>query len=183
MEKLTYFLKNIFEILENYLLGLSQREYRLILLLSFIFGIFIVYISVYDNLETQKYILKENLNSLQEKYKQNKEEIAEYNQDFDHDEFNAQDIFSVLNKDYQEVLSDIEKKLNHTQVKNLQIQTNKYKDKNFAFYELKLNYISSFSSLMEFLNQLDDNVKVRKLDITKNENDLKISIILIFVLI
>ncbi|MBX2079435.1 hypothetical protein I9T54_07840, partial [Campylobacter peloridis] len=127
--------------------------------------------------------LKENLNSLQEKYKQNKEEIAEYNQDFDYDEFTTQDIFSVLNKDYQEVLSDIEKKLNHTQVKNLQIQTNKYKDKNFTFYELKLNYISSFSSLMEFLNQLDDNVKVRKLDITKNENDLKISIILIFVLI
>ncbi|WP_139451812.1 hypothetical protein [Campylobacter armoricus] len=183
MKKLIYICKKIFDFLENILIRLSSREYKLALILSFIFGFFVVYFSMFRLFENKDMLLNDKLNSLQLKIQQNKNDIIFAQQDINASLKINDNKFKQLKQDYQTILNLIEKKLLLIKAKSVQIQTQHYKDKYFTYYELNLNFISDFNSLLSFLQELDLSIKVKKIELEKYENKLKITLNLIFPLV
>lgn len=179
MEKSLLFLKNLYKNLENIFAKLSEREFVLALMVAFVFGFFMIYMSVFDYFEKQMRLSKDELYILQVKYKQKQEMISDLKKD-ENISYNEPSFLS-LDKDYQSILKDIEKNL--TKVRSLQIQSYKSQDEYFAYYELKLSFISDFYFLMQFLQELDPYIKVKNLELTKYENKLKITLNLIFTLV
>ncbi|EGK8084274.1 hypothetical protein IO401_000504 [Campylobacter lari] len=179
MEKLLLFLKNLYKNLENIFARLSGREFALALIVAFVFGFFMVYMSVFDNFEKQMKLSKDELYVLQTKYEQKQEMISDLKED-ENISYNEQ-LFFNTNRDYQSILKDIEKNLNGVQ--SLQIQSYKSQDEYFAYYELKLSFVSDFYFLMQFLQKLDPYIKVKNLELVKYENELKITLNLIFTLV
>ncbi|ELP9120115.1 hypothetical protein A0Y64_002485 [Campylobacter lari] len=179
MEKLLLFLKNLYKNLENIFARLSGREFVLALIVAFVFGFFMVYMSVFDNFEKQMKLSKDELYVLQTKYEQKQEMISDLKED-ENISYNEQSFLS-LDKDYQSILKDIERNL--AKIRSLQIQSYKSQDEYFTYYELKLSFVSDFYFLMQFLQKLDPYIKVKNLELTKYENELKITLKLIFTLV
>ncbi|HEC1759492.1 TPA: hypothetical protein R1698_001107 [Campylobacter lari] len=179
MEKSLLFLKNLYKNLENIFARLSGREFALALIVAFVFGFFMVYMSVFDNFEKQMKLSKDELYVLQTKYEQKQEMISDLKED-ENISYNEQSFLS-LDKDYQSILKDIERNL--SKVRSLQIQSYKSQDEYFTYYELKLSFVSDFYFLMQFLQKLDPYIKVKNLELTKYENKLKITLKLIFTLV
>ncbi|EGO4877081.1 hypothetical protein ITY58_000711 [Campylobacter lari] len=179
MEKSFLFLKNLYKNLENIFARLSWREFALALIFAFVFGFFMVYMSVFDYFEKQMKLSKDELYNLQTKYEQKQEMISDLKED-ENISYNEQSFLS-LDKDYQSILKDIEGNL--SKVRSLQIQSYKSQDEYFTYYELKLSFVSDFYFLMQFLQKLDPYIKVKNLELTKYENELKITLKLIFTLV
>ncbi|AJC86241.1 hypothetical protein [Campylobacter sp. RM16704] len=181
MRKLIYILKKIFDFSEEILSNLTSREYKLALILSFIFGFFMVYYSTFSFFENKEIFLNNKLHSLQTQIKtyNNLPSYQYENNNSLEFDFNS---FKEINQDYQDLLNHIEKKLASIKAKSIQIQTQHYKDKYFTYYELNLNFIGDFQSLMILLQELNKNIMVNKMKLEKNENKLKISLNLIFTL-
>ncbi|EAL0271192.1 hypothetical protein BVH42_03330 [Campylobacter lari] len=179
MEKSFLFLKNLYKNLENIFARLSGREFALALIVAFVFGFFMVYMSVFDYFEKQMKLSKDELYNLQTKYEQKQEMISDLKED-ENISYNEQSFLS-LDKDYQSILKDIEGNL--SKVRSLQIQSYKSQDEYFTYYELKLSFVSDFYFLMQFLQKLDPYIKVKNLELTKYENELKITLKLIFTLV
>ncbi|HEC1794619.1 TPA: hypothetical protein R1740_001274, partial [Campylobacter lari] len=157
----------------------SGREFALALIVAFVFGFFMVYMSVFDNFEKQMKLSKDELYVLQTKYEQKQEMISDLKED-ENISYNKQSFLS-LDKDYQSILKDIERNL--AKIRSLQIQSYKSQDEYFTYYELKLSFVSDFYFLMQFLQKLDSYIKVKNLELTKYENELKITLKLIFTLV
>ncbi|EAK0979946.1 hypothetical protein A0Z39_05285 [Campylobacter lari] len=179
MEKLLLFLKNLYKNLENIFARLSGREFVLSLIVVFVFGFFMVYMGVFDYLEKQMKLSKDELYVLQTKYEQKQEVISDLKED-ENISYNDRSFLSI-NKDYQSILKDIEKNL--IGVQSLQIQSYKNQDGYFAYYELRLSFVGDFIFLMQFLQKLDPYIKVKNLELVKYENKLKITLNLIFTLV
>ncbi|WP_257941660.1 hypothetical protein [Campylobacter lari] len=179
MEKSFLFLKNLYKNLENIFARLSGREFALALIIAFVFGFFMVYMSVFDYFEKQMKLSKDELYVLQTKYEQKQEMISDLKED-ENISYNDRSFLSI-NKDYQNILKDIEKNL--IGVQSLQIQSYKSQDEYFAYYELRLSFIADFIFLTHFLQKLDPYIKIKNLELVKYENKLKITLNLIFALV
>lgn len=179
MEKLLLFLKNLYKNLENIFARLSGREFALALIVAFVFGFFMVYMSVFGYFEKQMKLSKDELYILQTKYEQKQEMISDLKKD-ENISYNEQSFLS-LDKDYQSILKNIERNL--AKIRSLQIQSYKSQDEYFTYYELKLSFVSDFYFLMQFLQKLDPCIKVKNLELAKYENELKITLKLIFTLV
>ncbi|MCV3479064.1 hypothetical protein [Campylobacter sp. CNRCH_2015_1657] len=179
MKKLLLFLKNLYENLENIFTRLSKREFILTLIMAFVFGFFIIYMSIFEYFEKQMKLSKDELFILQAKYKQKQELISDFKdeklQSFDNE------ISLEESKDYQSVLKNIEKNL--TKVRFLQIQSHESQDQYFTYYDLRSSFNGDFYFLMQFLQELDPYIKVKNLELVKYENELKITLNLIFTLV
>ncbi|XMD86823.1 hypothetical protein UPTC5084_00839 [Campylobacter lari] len=173
------FLKNLYKNLENIFARLSGREFALALIIAFVFGFFMVYMSVFDYFEKQMKLSKDELYVLQTKYEQKQEMISDLKED-ENISYNDRSFLSI-NKDYQNILKDIEKNL--IGVQSLQIQSYKSQDEYFAYYELRLSFIADFIFLTHFLQKLDPYIKIKNLELVKYENKLKITLNLIFALV
>ncbi|EAJ1254288.1 hypothetical protein A0Y59_03645 [Campylobacter lari] len=179
MEKLLLFLKNLYKNLENIFAKLSEREFILALMVIFVFGFFMIYVSVFDYFEKQMKLSKDELYILQTKYEQKQEVISDLKEN-ENISYNEQSYLSI-NKDYQSILKNIEKNL--LRVQSLQIQSYKSQDEYFTYYELRLSFVGDFIFLMQFLQKLNPYIKVKNLELIKHENKLKITLNLIFALV
>ncbi|MCV3386494.1 hypothetical protein L8X52_03040 [Campylobacter lari] len=179
MEKSLFFLKNLYKNLENIFARLSGREFALALMVAFVFGFFMVYMGVFDYFEKQMKLSKDELYNLQTKYEQKQEMISDLKED-ENISYNDRSFLSI-NKDYQNILKDIEKNLNGVQ--SLQIQSYKNQDEYFTYYGLRLSFVGDFIFLMQFLQKLDPYIKIKNLELVKYENKLKITLNLIFALV
>ncbi|MBF7042732.1 hypothetical protein IY971_04860 [Campylobacter volucris] len=181
MVKSFYILKKIYENLENLFARLSSREFKLLLILGFVFGFFLIYIVFFEKIQDKNLQLQHHLQDLQVKYNDN-EALLNENKETKYD-FSLQEKLTYFSQDYQNKIKQIEQNLYKIKAKNLKFQTLHQKDDFFTFYEIRLEFISDFASMIKFINGLENDVKIKNLELKKEKENIKVSINLIFALV
>ncbi|MCR6590687.1 hypothetical protein [Campylobacter insulaenigrae] len=181
MIKLNYFLKLTYNNLEIFFTKLSNREFILLLILCFVLGFFIVYISFFERIQNNYQNLKQDLENLKTIYYENNQLLQDFN-DTEYD-LSLKEQLEMFKQDYQSKIQHIERNLNKIQAQKVKFNTFHQNDDFFMFYNIKLEFISDFNSAMKFISNIQDDVKIQNINFKKEGKELKISLNLIFALV
>lgn len=179
MEKLSSYMKKILDYSEIYFLKLNKKERILLIILAFILGFALIYFIFINHALYENKILKEELEFLNHTHKNNQTKL-----NFKPNE-NNQSIYNELKiyqKSYEERIFSIENGLKNINALNIELQSRKRSDDDFSYYYIDVKFLSDFHSTIKFLNNLDNTIRVKKINFTKEQNKLKIHLKLIFAL-
>ncbi|WP_291951116.1 hypothetical protein, partial [Campylobacter sp.] len=158
----------------------SNREFILLLVASFIFGFFIIYASFFEKLQDTHQNLTQNLEHMKTMYYDNNQFLQNID-DIKYD-LSLKEKIDMFKQDYQSKIQHIEKNLNKMKAKKVKFSTFHQKDEFFTFYKIKLEFLSDFNSLMEFISNLGEDIRIQNIELKKEGEELKISLSLIFAL-
>ncbi|MBF7048709.1 hypothetical protein, partial [Campylobacter volucris] len=98
----------------------------LLLILSFVFGFFLIYIVFFEKIQDKNLQLQHHLQDLQVKYNDN-EALLNENKETKYD-FSSQEKLTYFSQEYQNKIKQIEQNLYTIKAKNLKFQTLHQKD-------------------------------------------------------